>query len=142
MKPPSDADALRRLLYLEDDPNLRELVTDLLQEYGEYEVDAYPDVASALVSAAGHRPQLLLADFELAGMDGLTAWRVLRQQPLLSELPVVFITGRAHHRQLVESCLAAGALGVLPKPIDPWDLVNSLRTLWASRAPSDPCQCR
>jgi len=62
-------------------------------------------------------------------MDGPTLFRRMRETAGLQNLPVVFITAKASHREL-EELHAMGAAGVVSKPFSPKDLPEQLRAIW------------
>jgi len=119
---------LRRAL----DPLLRGVVALALKEVGGLEVIACADAPQALAVAPSARPQLLLADLGLPGMDGVAAWMALRRTEGAEGLPAVFFTGDLEERS-AQRCMDAGAWGVITKPFDPVTLAQRLAQLWQSR---------
>ncbi|ABG94726.1 probable response regulator [Rhodococcus jostii RHA1] len=84
----------RRILLVEDHPDLRAYLTRLLQEQG-WDVDAVADAESALKRVAVRTPHLVLSDVMLPGRDGIDFLRELRSEQSTARLPVVLLTARA-----------------------------------------------
>jgi two-component system cell cycle response regulator DivK len=92
------------------------LARDLL-EFSGFRVIAAGDAETGVVLAREQRPDLVLMDVQLPGMDGVTALDRLRGDPETSGIPVVALTAFAM-RSDRERFLAAGFDGYLEKPID------------------------
>ena len=115
-----------RILVVEDNPANRELVTDLLEAAG-YQVHAAASAEDGLRLARELRPDLILMDLSLPGMDGLEATRALRQDAATSNLRVVALTAHAMKGD-EEKAAAAGCDDYMSKPID----IGALARLVAS----------
>lgn len=106
----------KKILIIEDNVLNLELATDLLEMHGFA-------VASARTAEEGLRlarellPALVLMDFSLPGMDGLTAAKNLKTDPATRHLAVVGLTANAM-KGAQETALRAGCDGYLTKPID------------------------
>ena len=105
-----------RLLVVEDEPQIRELMSLLLDSLGlEVEVDYAGDGVEALKKAKLDPPDLVFLDIVLPKMDGITLCRVLKRDPVTRDVPVYMLTAKvrqADHRAAEE----AGADGYLEKP--------------------------
>jgi len=77
------------------------------------------------------KPDLVMLDWMMPGMDGPTLFRRMREVPETQNLPVVFITAKAAERDVVE-LRALGAAGMISKPFSPKDLPDQLRAIWNS----------
>jgi DNA-binding response OmpR family regulator len=118
-----EATAPARLLVVEDDDALRELVSGRLREAG-YEVESVADGGAALAAAAGAEPDLVLLDVMLPGVDGVEVTRRLRADyPLL---PIVMLTARTDELDRVVG-LEVGADDYVTKPFGMPELVARVR---------------
>ena len=63
------------------------------------------------------RPELVLMDVQMPGMDGIETLRQLKQSPALTNIPVIMITGKSE-RSVVADCVKAGAVDFVVKPLD------------------------
>jgi len=106
----------RKFLIVEDDRKNLELMTDLIEAAGGMVIQAR-SAADGIHLARTGRPDLVLMDVGLPGLDGLTATRVLRNDPATRDIPVVAVTAHVM-RGDEEKILASGCQGLIPKPID------------------------
>jgi CheY-like chemotaxis protein len=105
-----------RILVIEDSPLNMELVTDLLEVNG-YRVLQAIEAQTGIDMAVQARPDLILMDVQLPGMDGLTAIKYLKGDSRTSAIPVVALTAHAMVGDR-EKAEAAGCNGYVIKPID------------------------
>jgi CheY-like chemotaxis protein len=101
----------------DDEPAIRTLVAEILGEVG-FETFVAANGLELLELAARHRPQLIVMDVMMPGMDGYTALARLRGQPATAEIPIIMLTGSADpaYRQLSEGL---GAYAHVTKPFSP-----------------------
>jgi CheY-like chemotaxis protein len=116
-----------RILYVDDEPDIREVVDISLGLNPSFEVRACASGAEAVVAAAEWLPFLILLDVMMPGMDGPATLAQLRRNPQTSTIPVVFMTARAQTRE-VEHFIALGAQGVISKPFDPMTLAFQVQS--------------
>jgi signal transduction histidine kinase len=102
-----------RILHIEDDPANRLLVRKLLQGAGHEVIDA-ADGLEGVRLACSQRPDLVLVDLNIPGLDGFEVALRLRSEPSLAGVPIVAITAEGDR----ETSLAVGCDGFLQKPID------------------------
>lgn len=121
---------LKRILYVEDEPDIRAVGRLALEQVGGFEVELCGTGAEALERAAAWRPDLILLDVMLPGMDGPETLQRLRQQDATRDIPVVFMSARVQPREL-DYYRSLGVLNLVPKPFDPMTLADQLRTLWS-----------
>lgn len=127
----SDA-ALSRILYVEDDNDIRTVAGFALKAVGGFTVEACSSGAEALSKAESFAPQLLLLDVMMPGMDGPTALGRLRALPGLAEVPAIFMTAKVQPQE-VQRYRELGSLDVISKPFDPMTLSASVRQIWGRR---------
>ena len=114
---------LKRVLYIEDDPDIREVATMALELMGGLELCVCASGTAALASGPAFAPDLILLDVMMPGMDGPTTLARLRESPALAGTPVVFMTAKVQPQE-VAALRAMGALDVIAKPFDPMQLAN------------------
>ena len=85
---------LRRILLVEDDPDIQDVTTVLLSHVGNFEVRACGTAAEALQIAQAFDPDLILLDVMMPGLDGQGAFAAFRQMPATASTPVIFMTAR------------------------------------------------
>ena len=113
-----------KILVIEDQPLNLELVRDLL-EMGGYAVVSATDAEEGLALARTTQPDLILMDIGLPGMDGLTATRKLKEDPLTQQIPAVALTAHAM-RGDQEKAQDAGCAGYLTKPVSTGTFVQQV----------------
>jgi CheY-like chemotaxis protein len=123
--------ALSRILYVEDDDDIRTVAVMALEMIGDFTVEAHASGHAAIERAAAFAPDLVLLDVMMPGIDGPATLAGLRAIPALAEVPAVFFTAKAQPDE-VARLLALGARGVLAKPFDPQTLPDALRALWSA----------
>ncbi|MFL6662809.1 MAG: response regulator, partial [Rhizobacter sp.] len=125
----------RKLLVVDDVAGNRRTMIDFLAPLG-FEVTEADNGTAGLHEAQRVRPDLIVMDSVMPGMDGLEATRRLRQLPALRDVPVVAVSASASLADQQES-IAVGASDFLPKPIDFDRLLASIGNLlhlqWTAR---------
>jgi hypothetical protein len=106
-----------RVLYIEDNPANLKLISQLLARRQHLQLITAHTANLGLELAAAHRPELILLDINMPGMDGYQLLSVLRADERLKTIPVVAITANAMPRD-IERGLQAGFVDYLSKPID------------------------
>jgi two-component system cell cycle response regulator DivK len=114
----------RRILLVEDHPINRELAEAMLMMAG-YDVIVAPDGEAGLAAAHEARPDLVLMDIELPGLDGLECTRRLKSAQDTGSIPVVALTAYAMCGDEARA-RAAGCDGYVTKPIDRQVLLDEL----------------
>lgn len=114
-----------RILVIEDNPNNRLLVRDSLSFKG-YAVLEAENGEDGVSIARQERPDLVLLDIQMPGMDGFAVLRALRAEPVTRELPVVALTALAM-RGDQEKILVAGFNGYLAKPFCLEELIRTVQ---------------
>lgn len=113
------------ILLVDDDPDVREVYRIILETEG-YTILEAPDAPSCLEVVAEHRPDLILLDWMMPGVDGSDALRALKGSPATRDIPVVMLTALDG---ITEIRLATdiGADGFLSKPVEADDLLTIVR---------------
>jgi DNA-binding NarL/FixJ family response regulator len=114
-------DAPKRLLVVDDDPNLVLLVKDYL-EFRGYEVVAASNGLEALEVMRRLTPDLVICDVMMPEMDGYTFVQTLRSDRATDWIPVIFLSARGQTADRVRG-LNTGADAYLVKPFEPEELV-------------------
>src|SRR5215470_1944109 len=121
------AELVTRVLVVEDEVNIRELVCLHLRHEG-YVCDAAGDGKSALEQARSERYDLLVLDVMLPGLDGLSLCRAVRNGQLNADVPILMLTARREESDKVVG-LESGADDYLTKPFGVRELVARARAL-------------
>ena len=114
-----------RLLVVEDEPNIRELLATSLRFAG-FEVHVAADGATALKQAAAHDPDLVVLDVMLPDMDGFTVTRKLRDSGRI--LPIVFVTARDSLEDKIQG-LTVGGDDYVTKPFSLEEVIARIRAV-------------
>ena len=120
---------LNRICYVEDDEDIQRIVRMSLERVGKMTVEIVTDPLQAIGVMTAFKPDLVMLDWMMPGMDGPTLFRKMKEDPQMSALPVVFITAKAQSRDMAE-LMALGAVGTISKPFSPKDLPDQLRAIW------------
>ncbi|MEE8203015.1 MAG: PleD family two-component system response regulator [Alphaproteobacteria bacterium] len=129
-----------RVLVVDDQPlNVKVLEAKLSSEY--YEVISATDGASALAAMREEKPDIVLLDIMMPGMDGFEVCRQMKADPSLVHIPVIVITALSEARDRVRG-LEAGADDFLTKPINENALFARLRSLLRIKLSLDELRLR
>ena len=124
---------LRRILHVDDDEEILELVKLSLELVGGFDLRQFSSADRAIAQLGSVQADLVLLDVMMPGTDGPGLLRIIRQTPGFERIPAVFMTARAEAS--VNRTLEGDAvLGVVTKPFDPMILPSQLLRLWAARA--------
>ncbi len=116
----------RRILVVEDDPPIREVLVTTLRLSG-YRVASAADGHHALETARACKPELVLMDLMLPGVDGWALTSQIRDDPDLGSPPVIVLSARVREADR-QRAFDAGAVHFLPKPCRAGDLLEVIRT--------------
>lgn len=128
---PPNAEAGARVLVVDDDPTVAEIVTGYLDRAG-YVVDRAADGPDALARAAAHWPDLVVLDLMLPGMDGLEVCRRMRGR---GPVPVIMLTARGDEDDRILG-LEVGADDYVTKPFSPRELVLRVESVLRRTRPA------
>jgi PAS domain S-box-containing protein len=114
-----------RILWADDNADMRAYVSRLLG--GRFNLEVVPDGNSALNAARARKPDLILSDVMMPGLDGFGLLREIRCDPRLSQVPVILLSARAGEEARIEG-LQAGADEYLTKPFSSRELLAVVRS--------------
>ena len=123
--------ALRRILFVEDDPDIQVVATMALEALGGFSVTTCGSGGEALSRFPELAPDLVLLDVMMPGMDGPATLEALRRLPEAATVPVVFMTARVQAHEM-SRYRELGAVDVIAKPFNPMTLADTVRSIWRS----------
>lgn len=118
--------AVKTILVIEDDPNLRKSITKVL-ESESFRVLAATDGARGIELAQSHLPDLILCDILMPEQDGYGVLNSLRHSQETSDIPFIFLTSKSDLADLRRGMIL-GADDYVPKPFKAQDLVDAVQT--------------
>lgn len=116
-----------KILIVEDETNIRQLVRYNLEKEG-FQVMEAPDGVQGLRTAQREKPDLVLLDLMLPGMDGLEVCRTLKGAPATSALPIIMLTAKAEEVDKIIG-LELGADDYMTKPFSPRELIARIKAV-------------
>lgn len=123
---------LKSVLYVDDEPDICEIVALALALDGTLDVRTCRSGAEAIAAALRSPPDLLLLDVMMPDLDGPATFARLRAEPALARIPVVFVTAKSLPSEL-QRFRALGAVDVISKPFEPMRLLEQVRAIWQRR---------
>jgi CheY-like chemotaxis protein len=115
----------RKILIIDDEDDIREVAALSLESIAGWEVVTASSGAQGLARAIEHRPDAILLDVMMPGMDGPTTFRELRKNPATDKIPVLLLTAKVQssdQRRFAD----LGVESVLFKPFDPLTLADQI----------------
>jgi len=119
--------APKRILVIDDEANVRIVVQTCLETLGGWEVLLAASGQEGLLLAQTERPDAILLDVMMPGMDGVAFVRGLQANPELQAIPVIFLTAKAELTQ-PRQFQALGVRGAIAKPFNPLTLHDQIAT--------------
>ncbi|KAA3624315.1 MAG: response regulator, partial [Proteobacteria bacterium] len=123
---------LKRVLVVEDDPDIRAVVQLTLETVGQFDVCICASGAEALAQAEAFSPQLIMLDVMMPEMDGPTTLKKLREKLPDLDVPVAFMTAKVQPQEL-QVYRELGVVDIVAKPFDPMTLPDRIREIWADK---------
>ncbi len=120
---------LKRILYVEDEPNIRTIAVTVLEAVGGFTVIACASGKQALAAAPSADADLILLDVMMPEMDGPATLQALRQIPQAAQTPVIFMTAKVQTSE-IQHFKSLGAIDVIGKPFDPMTLSAQIGEIW------------
>lgn len=121
------------ILIVEDNEKNRKLVRDVLQFKGYRTLDAITGEESVAL-AKEHKPDLILMDYHLPGIDGIEAYRRIRGDTATARIPIIAVTASAMPEDAAKM-KEAGFDGFQTKPINVKEFVQAVGDMLAKKAP-------
>ncbi len=121
----------RRVLIVDDDPAIVEMLTDLLSRDGRFEVTSAANGFDAGAMTKEFRPDILLLDYMLPDINGTAVCRRIRSDPELAHTKVIMVSGAVSPAE-IETLKVAGADDFFKKPFDLTQLINRMVELVSS----------
>lgn len=125
---------IQKILLVDDDANIRLLAQMSLEEIGGWRVTTVSSGVEALAAVASDRPDVILLDVRMPGMDGPTTLSKLKEMDDLADIPVIFVTASVQKDE-VGHYLSLGVAGLINKPFDPMLLPDQIMALCPGKAP-------
>ncbi len=119
-----------RILLVEDEDNLRELVSARLEQHG-YEVATAVDGYQAVSKARAFNPDLIILDLMIPKMDGYTVCRLLKSGTM-AETPIILFSARSNPDD-VRRGIEMGANAFVSKPFEASQLISKIEELLAAK---------
>ncbi len=118
------------ILVVDDHEEIREALTEILEEEGHKVVQAV-DGLNALEVIASSRPDVVLLDIAMPGMDGLETLRRLKDRPDSASLPIIMVTAQGDRQNMVKA-VQLGVRDYVTKPWEPGEVEMCVN--WALKA--------
>lgn len=123
---------LKRILYVEDEPDIQAIAKLALEVVGGLELKVCSSGEEALECAESFAPDLFLLDVMMPGLNGPDTLRALQDIPSVAGLPAIFMTAKVQPAE-VTTYKALGAIDVIAKPFDPMTLSDQIKEIWNNR---------
>lgn len=120
---------LKRILFVEDEPDIQLIARMALESIGGFVVEVCSSGQEALRVAPTFAPDLILLDVMMPGMNGLDTLQALRDMEATATTPAVFMTAKVQPHE-VAHYKSLGVLDVIAKPFDPMKLPETITTIW------------
>jgi len=121
--------ALERILYAEDEPDIQQVASLALEMVGGFTLKTCNSGLEAVNEIEAFEPQMLLFDVMMPDMDGPTALAKVREIEAYKDIPAIFMTAKVQPTE-VKAYLDMGAVEVISKPFDPMTLATQIQAIW------------
>ena len=123
-----------RILAVDDEPNLSDLVRLFLEKTKRFEVRTENRPGNVLAVAREFRPEMILLDVDMPGQDGGEVAREIEADPILRGIPVLFFTSLISAQEAGDRIVMRGGMRFLAKPLNPKVLINIIDQVMAEKA--------
>lgn len=120
---------LNSILIIEDEEDILEILKISIEHASNLQLSYAMDGREGLKRANIEKPDMILLDVLMPGMNGLELMDELNKNEILKEIPVIFITSRVQRSEMTEY-KKKGAIGVIEKPFAPLEIVSRINSLW------------
>ena len=128
---PSLAKSKKQILVVEDEPEIRELLTLLLEQEG-FDVLPAEHALAAVFAIVRKKPDLILTDIRMPIVDGIALLNEIRAHSDSADIPVIVVTGQ-DTRECRDAATKAGCAGYITKPIDTQRFGGQIRDFFSQR---------
>ncbi len=118
----------KKILIIEDEPDVVDLLTLQLRKSGEFHVATATDGATGLRKAREESPALIILDLMLPKMPGLEVCKVLKSDPATREIPIIMLTAKAEEIDRIVG-LEFGADDYVTKPFSPREIILRIKAI-------------
>lgn len=118
----------QKLLIVDDEAPIIELITNILSQYNYKILTAY-NGNNAFKSAVENQPNLIITDWDMPGINGIELLIMLKSDDKTHHIPVIMITGIMNSIEYLKQAFDAGAIDFIKKPIDDIELLARVRSM-------------
>lgn len=120
---------LNKILYVEDELDIQAIAQIALEAVGGFTLKICSNGEDAISQISDYKPDLILLDVMMPGIDGPTTLKELRKIPEFATTPAIFMTAKVQAEE-VDALRQQGAMDVIAKPFDPMELANTIKKIW------------
>ena len=123
----------KRILIIDDEPSMTRMIRLTLEMTKRYQVREENQSTHALTTAREFKPDLILLDVIMPGVDGGELARRIKEDPVFKHVPVIFLTGTVTKKEAAEGAVTAG-YPLLSKPVSLKSLVECMENAFAAKS--------
>lgn len=117
----------KRILVIDDDDGLRDIIQISLEVIAEWDVLTAASGTEGIALAQTQQPDAILLDVMMPDMDGVATFKSLQAIPITAKIPTILLTAKGTMNEK-QKLIALGITGLIIKPFEAIDLVNQIRT--------------
>ncbi|HYM60665.1 MAG TPA: response regulator [Thermoanaerobaculia bacterium] len=123
-----------KILIVDDDPDIHRIASLALTRHGQHQVIAAASGEEGVAAAVRERPNVIVLDLNMPGMDGLATLAALQADPAATAIPVIMLSASftSDEQQRLNGI---GLAGLLRKPLRPAAMAEQIEEIVASRVP-------
>jgi two-component system OmpR family response regulator len=127
-------DKLNKILCIEDDPDIQQILEIALGTVGGYVIEICSSGLEGVQKAPSFMPDLILLDVMMPGMDGPTTFKELQKTETVKHIPVIFLTAKVLPDE-VHDYKRLGVIDIISKPFNPMNLASKIESIWSAVQP-------